>query len=622
VLVGKYYLRNVDRISRDAYKITAMSAIGILDTQDDYGGLYTGQRFDAVVAGIIGNAIPYTIDSDLAAETIFGWFPIGSKRTNLHRLLFAQGATLTKDENGDIVFAFMVDNDSPQVVSPSAVYYGGSVTYIAPATKVNVIEHEFVAQNTDEEVLLFDNTSSGESVDHLLVPFKDAPVHDITASSGITVHENGVNYAIISGAGTITGKKHTHIMRTVTKSVQNPTGAERIVTVSEDLTNITAVNSENVAERMLAYYSSAKTVNAALIWENLRTGQQVSFTDPYGDSTKGYIESVDVSVSAIAKANCKIITDYAPVGQGNNFTNAILISQTGNTPQINHNGKIRIVVIGGGDGGQGGYGGYGLYNSDGTHSGSDAQNGGAGGAGGLCGKVQTVTIDDVPLTEKVFNCEIGVGGTGGAGGNAYKSSSHQNSNPTDGASGSPSWITVNGQTYSSASGTRPANGVVNLFDGNIYALNGDTGYSGGAGANASNPHNYVTDGTNTWDVGATGQSSWDDSLGAGGTGGYGGGAAIGSNGGTGGAGYYAYEYYGDEGKWTGNAGQGGSGADATAPAQATGYGQGGYGGNGGGGGGAGGNAWGGWQFFSPRCGLGGDGSDGGQGGNGCIIIYY
>ena len=588
-LAGKYYLRNVDRISRDAYKITAMSAIGVIDTQKHYGGLYSGTRFDAVLAEIIGNDIPFSVADDVAAQLVFGWLPIASKRENLHRLMMAYGVTLTKSSAGDIVFAFLVTSNAPEQVPSNRIYYGGSVDYNAPATAVEVTEHAYYAAQTDETVKLFDNTN-GTSAVAQFVSFPNAPIHDLAATGTLTIDESGVNYAIVSGIGTLTGQKYTHTTQVIRKDVANPASAEKVITLDPEVCVINPFNSDNVAERLLAYYSSAKTVKAAILYNGEQAGRQIAFTDPYGDSTNGYVESMDVVVSGIAKANCRIVTNYSPPSQGG-YSNAVVLTGSGNWTIPSGVTKLRADIIGGGNGGESGADGdYGWSSSERYPRGTGA--GGTAGSGGSAGKHLTVTLEDLtPNTQISYSC--GSGGTSDSSG----------SDTTFGA-------------YSSASGSVPQNGVINLFTGEILAVNGADGVNGGSGA--STPvRPMVQYNGNAWIAGEKGYAATVPNSG-GVDGGYGGGAAVGHDGYNGSNGVVEYD---PQTGWIGSAGSGGNGADADDGDDAATYGSGGQGGHGGGGGGRGGDS---QVWFLPhgRGGFGGQGGAGGKGGNGCVIIYY
>ena len=77
------------------------------------------------------------------------------------------------------------------------------------------------------------------------------------------------------------------------------------------MTVINALNSTNVANRLLAYYSAAVVVEADIVkrGEDPQVGRQYSFTDPFGESKSGFITDIELYPSTIMKARCKIVTD-------------------------------------------------------------------------------------------------------------------------------------------------------------------------------------------------------------------------------------------------------------------------------------------------------------------------
>ena len=47
---GLFYCNTVDRQGKNLFKINCMSAVGLMNRQRSRGGVYTGQRFDSVLA--------------------------------------------------------------------------------------------------------------------------------------------------------------------------------------------------------------------------------------------------------------------------------------------------------------------------------------------------------------------------------------------------------------------------------------------------------------------------------------------------------------------------------------------------------------------------------------------
>ena len=606
VLMGKFYFSAVERVSKDQFDITAVSAIGLLDGDDHAGGLYAGQTFGEVAADIIGGMVPFSASEDVADMPIYGWLPYASRRSNLHQLLFSCGVSVSKDSAGDMVFRF--PGGVSRTVPDGRIFLGGKINTGSPATIARVTEHAYYQLPGDELVTLFDNTDGSGVADHTLVTFDAAPVHDLAVSGPLTIMAHGVNYAILTGTGILTGRKYTHTTRIVENSTE-ASGSQKAVSVS-DATLVSVVNSENVAKRVLAYYSKARTVSADIVLEEEKPGDQLTFNDPFGDPVTAYLASADVRASSFLRAACELIVGYTPTGSGNNYSRVAVLTGVGVWTHPDGEGTVRFVSISGGDGGWSGTDGEESVRHSVSAFGRPGK-GGKMGIAGLGGRILSRTIRvSGPIS---YSC--GVGGAGGI------------PSGTESVPGTAGTDTVFGN-YTTADGERSATGAVNLFTGTVYAKPGvdgvDGGDGGGIGDAANITPNYpqvpggdVNFGGQTWHCGAQGATAGSGDRQGGG--GMGGGAAVGSDGGDGAD--------GDSDDDGGYGGQGGKGADAADGADADTYGSGGSGGHGGGGGGLSGyglSAGSGNTHFGPPPGLGpgGKGSRGGKGAAGCILIYY
>lgn len=652
---AKGYLQNVQRVGKYLYKITCFSGIGLLDAKTHYGGLYSGQSVSTILTSIIGSSFTYTVDADVGAVAVYGHLPYDTARNNLHRLLFAVGAVLMRDVNGNYQVSFL--SNTMTNIPTSRIALGGKTEYTIPADSVEITEHSFFAQNSDELVSLFDNTN-GAAVSNQLVLF-DEPMHDLTTSGNLTINESSVNHAVVSGVGTLTGKKYTHN----SLIIKQGSGNDNVKKVTDNEL-VSFANSYYVAKRVYSYFTSTKQIDAKIMLENEKPGQLLSLRDAFGDPTNAYLSRADVLVTTVKGAQCRLISGFVPGSNGNNFNNRVLI--TSNTTWTVPSGvtRIRIVLIGGGQGGQGGYDGAdglddtttpGLEknfigptppsSSGAFYEGkimyayqNDDQPPGAGGAAGAAGAKAAFLVSDKAVSAgNTIAIVVGVGGNGGA------------RNGGKGDAGTPTTATGTAiGTLSSDDGVATYEGYNDPISGITFAIDGVDGTKGGDGGKSS-PYGWASEGSSrgknvsTYSGGAAGAGISGEKGGyasgyffmwyAGGGGG--GGAAQGGIGGAATAARVWQERITQSGlSWyrdVYNGGNGGNGANAVAPTQPTIYGQGGTGGNGGGGGGNAGGSYVGTnvsydplhEIIAPGVkGAGGRGSAGSKGGNGCAIIYY
>ena len=657
-LVGKFYLENIERIGKMDWQFNCISDIGLLvSAEPHYGGMYTGQSAETVIADIIGSIIPYTLHNDLKEVEIYGWLKKASRRDNLRDVLFAIGGTIQRDAEGNLVIAPYVASPTPVPVSSHGFYKtGGNLKNDVTATRIILTEHAFAARDSDTEVTLFDGavngadiiTPKGVSVNGAIVNF-DEPMHDLVVS-GSTILENDVNYAVLSTSGyaLLTGKSYTHTQREVPRDIVVDATPKSVESSACTLINIR--NSLNVLDRLEAFYGHIKRVNIDMVLYSQKPGNYISFTDPYGNDSTGYIETLDVAMSKEKKASASIVCGFIPPVDVPMYLHHEFILE--NTTWTVPDGveEVRMVLIGGGPGGQSGGAGESGKSSSDTRSGSenrfkaavrDFSEGGAGGVGGSPaangGNVFSTTI---PVEAgQQFDIVIGAGGTGGSGNNSSTS-------PRNGNAGG---ATTFGE-YSSANGSPVPNGYLEEITGQTYAAPGTiTGTPGGNGVGADPDGEadydrfkpiivpssvggyragqqqkmtlYKESYTGDWD---TPQGNLHQVW----YGGLGGGPAMGSNGGSNNQ---------NASSWTG-ARKGGKGGNATIkPTTPTTRGNGGNGGHGGGGGGGFGGMYVSRQTSLSQGGIpsgpatpasngtpgaGGRGGPGGDGARGICFLYY
>lgn len=645
-LAGKFFKQSIQRTGKTAFELSATSSIGLLEYMQHRGGLYQNVPFETVLAEILGGVISYTVDDDLKSVLVFGWLPYASKRSNLQQLLMATGASVRKDENFNVVFTFLDAGESEKVAADS-IYNGGSVAGGSPATGVDVTAHTYIALSTDNDVTLYDNTDGSMSSDKREITFSN-PVHDLIASEGLAIHESGVNYAVVSGIGVLTGKEYTHQTDVVSQRLDAAPGKERIISVS-NCTLISVLNVENVSQRVLSYYSASERISVDIDPGEHHPGDSIEMMDPFDEMSRGLIESMDIHVSRMLKAQTSIITGYTPTGFGNFYNHVLVVTQSGQVIiPAEAKGKAQLVLISGGPGGSSGYAGGVPEGVSASETSGDytvfrtsyyfpvgRAAGGAPGTPGGAARILRVTIN--VTAGQVLNVTIGEGGDGGL------FSDGENSPGQKGGD------TIVGE-YTTANVQASVNGYYDPLEGILYGAPGAEGVPGGAGGGYDAENRQILQAE---DVIASGQvfkggtsigpdQSVDSEAGmtsggygykyAGATGSYGGGAAFGANGENGSM---------DGAKATTSSSGpyaigaiGGKGADAAAPAVPSIPGTGGGAGNGGGAAGQCGEAYVENNYRpssaspSPTFFAGvntktpGKGSDGGKGAKGALLIYY
>lgn len=554
------------------------------------------------------NSVEYA--DGVANLPVSGWIPIGTRREALHQLLFAQGISMVHSADGGIILTPLSSSVTGEIDDDN-IYANGSEERLQQAKSVAVTEHTFSAPSGNAETL-FDNSGSVLREGEYVVEFRSAPVYGTpVASGGITIKYHNCNAAIVEGRGVITGTPYVHsenVINYINGNVSD--GAD--VSVA-DATLVSSLNSDNVMNRLKAYYcADVRKTNVGIRFNGERCGAVYSFTSPLLQSVSAFLTKYVSRASSFVKSDCEFIRGFNPQKSGGYSSFAIV--PYGSSFTIPDSVKqepsptIRLNIIGAGSNGAAGTdgedGGTIETQSGYSSSGGKGGAGGVGGAGGTGGNVVSYTVDATNLTTVTVE-----------------------------QSGNNTLVkTYNGSSlvssYSSSSGTPQAGGFVNAFTGVAYALPGIKGVDGGNGGDGG----YVKQegssvalamGTNGGDAGnyhggitLRGNISLSDSIIEWYTYGGGGGASANVN--------------GDDAHGSPSSTYGGDGADAGSPTPTTPtYGCGGNGGNGGGGGGGCGvyvyeeNVQGGSVTTYPQqIGSGGSGGAGSAGNPGCLIIYY
>lgn len=606
-MLGRFYVQNVTQINKKAVQFTCTDCIGVLAGMDDHvGGIYTGETVADIADEIFaGSGLTYFVSQEVASVKCFGRLPKDNRRANLGKLLVATGATLT-ESNGTVVISYLGTGTASQIYQRNIYLQGGSVEQKDRATAVEVMEHAFYQLAADEEATLFDNSTEVTPAASQVVVFQEAS-YDLAVTGTLTIEESNANYAIVSGVGTMTGKVYTHTRRMITKSTGAASYKQKVETI-EDNELIGYHNSEYVAQRMANYYAVEIGVGMETLDPNGDTmpGVPVNMVDPFGVSRTGWIQKKTFALGNKTRATYDTLINWKPGPWGSNLDAWELITESGTWTVPAGVTSLTVQLIGGGQAGYDGTNGKsGGFGSNDTMSGSGkGGEGGEKGKGGNGGKVQYITInvsagDEIEVT-------IGSGGE------------------SNGEEGTATVITVNGETYTSADGVVPLNGITNVWTGEVFATTGPDGVDGADGGDQGKRGNALE----AWNGGAAGADktySFNNSMASGsatGTGGGGGGASHGENGHAGwsGAASCVSWYNSSCLVARGYGGYGGPGADATTDPYTPTKAGGGRGGNGGGGGGAGGNG----QNGGSRGwgGSGGKGSPGTPGGDGLAMFMY
>ena len=320
-LYGKYYLVSVERQTKNEYILNVQSSIGLLDDTMHYGGIYSGEYASAIIEDIIGGKIAYTEHNIFSKIKVYGWLPVATRRENLKQLLFAVGGCVKK-KNGDVYFTTLTV-DAPKSIPENRVFDTGKITYDSPASRIEVVEHQFskVDSAPSEEVYSGEIigssfvTPKGYSVSDAALVTWDKPYHSLTFSNCTLLNnEKGVNYAVVSSSGsaTISGKPYIHSKMIVSRNKENYQGKEKVAKV-ENATLVTLANSNSVAEKVMAYYNSPCTLSGAIVMDGEKPLDNITMPNQFEEENTGMIKSIEGTLGKqITKGELELRIGYNP----------------------------------------------------------------------------------------------------------------------------------------------------------------------------------------------------------------------------------------------------------------------------------------------------------------------
>lgn len=593
---------------RYAFTLKGTDLAGMYASRSHSGGIYSGSLAGNILRSILGSdnfeligdkvyctfsgggyIIPaVALERSLNSESVSGWLPYtNDARDNLRLLLQRLNATITFmraplsliGQEGNLIPLITSSQDAAaQTISPYRTYSGDGYERASKIAQVSVQEHGYLALASTAAETLYQETGTAS---RKLVTF-ERPMHSLDGG-GLTINQRSANFAVVSGTGTLTGKPYIDTVRQLSESLGSLGDG-----ITIDNTLIDPLNSEAMLERAAHYYQLAKPLKSDFAADDsLGAGAPVIVEDPLGSQVAGYIEEQTATFSCITKLANRIAAGWYPVS-GAVFTEMQTFAESGTLTVPEGVKLLRLILIQGGTGGWGGYkGGNATHSSIGGPD-ETPGDGGAPGEGGSAGKVNIVDIEAADLAES-YTITVGAPGSPGA-------ADHGAGTP-----GGHSTASDGTDTYTSADGDVPTNGISNPMTGEALAINGSAGiYDGGSGVGPGTADPITITDTET---GVTGNTTWRSGTSRAVSGGAhgGGGPAYGANGQNAGSTYA------------------GDGADAALDGfngytaePAGGYGSGGIGGNGGGGGGAS-------TDRNVSGGSGGHGSPGGPAAGGAVL---
>lgn len=291
VLRASHYITSSTRKAKSNYSISCQSSIGLLN--DEFlGGLYNQKPLAELVAEILGEW-EFEISSYFDGVTVTGYLPVCSQREAMQQVSFAVGALISTQDSTKIRLIPV-----PTAVSArfkeSDIFLGSSVKTAPRYARVEVNSHTYTKTDV-VETLMDEEEVEGEDV---LITFT-TPHYDYEITGGI-ITGSDVNWVTITASGPVTlnAKTYLHSTRTHVKRNAEATAKERgnYIAVTE-CTLINRDNAQEAVERLYTAKQRRQTVNQDVIVTGQKVGQVASSLTPWGTVTRGFISSMDSTMT-------------------------------------------------------------------------------------------------------------------------------------------------------------------------------------------------------------------------------------------------------------------------------------------------------------------------------------
>jgi len=291
-ILGVFYLQAGSRRSATDYRMETQDAMGVLDGNQFFGGLYSGITAQDLIGQIMaGEEFDYYLDDFLQDMPVYGYLPVCTRREAMAQIAFALGAIIDTSYSLRL-YIYPKQEEITGEFRKSDIFAGTvNVDHGEIVTGVRVLMHSY--EPLQEQTELYKAKLTGGA----LVTFSE-PYHTLEVTGG-SISRSGDNYAYLNGTGSeviLKGKKYDH--RTVTVQKENPNISRNKNVVSvEAATLVTAHNAARVLERVYDYYTSNQSTTFRAIMAERELGQVVTVDTDFDGVKQGTVEKTSLKFS-------------------------------------------------------------------------------------------------------------------------------------------------------------------------------------------------------------------------------------------------------------------------------------------------------------------------------------
>ena len=290
-LLAAHYIQDSSREAKYHYTFSCQSAVGLLGNEY-LGGMYDAVPVDEFLQDVLDGR-SYMLDGSFAGYEVTGYLPVCTRREALQQLAFAMGAMVTT-KGTDAICLIPVPEHIAGTFGNRQIFDGARAQMQPRVFKVQVAAHSYT-KSVEEVTLISSKEVHGEAQ---LFTFYE-PHYEYSIEGGKIV-DSGVNWVKITADGPVTLHAKTYIHNTTMVTKKNPMAiaAERnnVLTV-ESATLIHGGNAQEALERLYNIKQLRQTLTQETVISEHRAGDRVSSLNPWGTQTRGFITSMESTLT-------------------------------------------------------------------------------------------------------------------------------------------------------------------------------------------------------------------------------------------------------------------------------------------------------------------------------------
>lgn len=289
-LLGVFFVKSYERTAKQIYSVSTEDYIGLLDSVQFAGGIYSSQSATALLTAIFASAnVPVDISDSIQGKTITGWIPVCTGREAVRQICFAIGAAVSTART-DKVRIFIPGNTPVKKFGLTDTMQGQTFNdRDVKLTELRVTVHSY--SQITEAAELYKAADSGTGTG-IYVEFPE-PMHDLVITNG-SITSSGANFAvIIANSGCVlSGKKYRDMTSVISKTnpLTNVGDPANIVEV-RDMTLVSAANAQTLLSSLWEFYVKCGTITSELVLNGERPGDIITLTTEYLGEIDARIES-------------------------------------------------------------------------------------------------------------------------------------------------------------------------------------------------------------------------------------------------------------------------------------------------------------------------------------------